>query len=100
MPSELQHPMKGLINIQNNDNKCFLWSHVRHLNSVDKDPQRITKKDQELVSKLYYEGINFPISKKDDCKIEVQNRICINVFCYENKLVYLVFYQIKNLMMA
>ena len=23
LPSELQHPMKGLINIQNNDNKCF-----------------------------------------------------------------------------
>ena len=23
LPSELQHPKKGLINIQNNDNKCF-----------------------------------------------------------------------------
>ena len=23
LPSELQHPMKGLINIQNNDNRCF-----------------------------------------------------------------------------
>ena len=28
LPSELQHPMKGLINIKNNDNKCFLWCHV------------------------------------------------------------------------
>ena len=24
LPAELQHPMKGLINIKNNDNKCFL----------------------------------------------------------------------------
>ena len=32
LPAELRHPMKGLINIENNDNKCFLWCHVRHLN--------------------------------------------------------------------
>ena len=44
-----------------------------------------------MVSKLNYEGINFPISKKDYCKIEVQNKICINVFCHENKLVYPVY---------
>ena len=66
----------------------FLWCHIRHLNLIDKTPQRITKKDKELVSKLNYEGINFPVSKKDSCKIEVQNKICINVFCYENKVVY------------
>ena len=45
LPAESRHPMKGLINIQNNDNKCFLWCHVRHLNCVDKNQQRITKKD-------------------------------------------------------
>ena len=32
LPKELDHPMKGLIDIQNNDNKCFLWCHIRHLN--------------------------------------------------------------------
>ena len=69
----------------------FLWCHIRHLNLIDKNPQRITKKDKELVSKLNYEEINFPISKKDYCKIEVQNKICINVFSYENKVVYPVY---------
>ena len=44
LPNKLKHPMKGLINIQNNDNKCFLWCHVRHLNLVGKNPKRITKK--------------------------------------------------------
>ena len=27
LPKELSHPMKDLISIQNNDNKCFLWCH-------------------------------------------------------------------------
>ena len=44
-----------------------------------------------MVSKLNHEVINFPISKKDYCKIEMQKKICINVFCYENKLVYPVY---------
>ena len=47
--------MKGLVNIKNNNNKCFLWWHVRHLNLVEINPQRITKEDRELVSKLDYE---------------------------------------------
>ena len=32
LPAELKHPMKGLIYIKNNDKKCFLLCHVRHLN--------------------------------------------------------------------
>ena len=31
LPKELKHPMKGLINIRNDGNNCFLWCHVRHL---------------------------------------------------------------------
>ena len=30
----LRNSMKGLINIKNNDNKCFLWCHIRHLNPL------------------------------------------------------------------
>ena len=33
-------------------------------------PESIKKKDKEQVSKLNYEEINFPISKKHYCKIE------------------------------
>ena len=72
-----KNPMKGLINIKNNDNKCFLWCHIRHLNLVERNPQRIT--------------IDFPVSKKNFCRIEMQNKICINVFCYDNKLTYPVY---------
>ena len=41
-----------------------------------------------MISDLNYEGIKFPVSKKDYFKIERQNNICINVFCYENGLTY------------
>ena len=33
--------MKGLINIQNEDNECFSWWLVRFLNLVNKNPAKI-----------------------------------------------------------
>ena len=44
-----------------------------------------------MIDDLNYEGIAFPVSKGDYCKIERQKNICINVFCYENGLTYLVY---------
>ena len=88
MPSELKNSKKGLINIKNNDNICFLWFHVRHLNLIKKHPERIKKEDKRLANNLSYERIEFPISEKDYCKIEKQNNIRINVFCYENGIIY------------
>ena len=85
MPKELNDPMKELINIKNNDNKCFLWCHVRHLNLNGAKLERITKKDKEI-------GVDFPVSKKDYSKTEVMNKINVNVFSYENKVVYPVFF--------
>ena len=67
--------MKGLINIKSNDNKCFLWCHIRLLNSLKIHPERITNVDKNMISDLDYED-------KDYFKIERQNNICINVFCY------------------
>ena len=91
LPDELKNLMKGLINIKNSNNKCFFWCYIRHLNLLKTYPERITKKDKELVSKLNYEGISFPVSKKDRCKIEKQNNIWINVFCNDNKLTFPVY---------
>ena len=44
-----------------------------------------------MINDLEYEGIKFPVSKKDYCKVERQNNICITVFCYENGLTYPVY---------
>ena len=90
LPDELKNSRRGLVKIQNVDNKCFLWRHIKHVDLIDKISLKIIKKDKELV-KLNYEGINFPVPKKDYYKIEVRNKICINVFCYENKVVYPVY---------
>ena len=36
LPEELRNSKKGLINLNNEDDKCFLWCHVRHLNPQKK----------------------------------------------------------------
>ena len=41
LPVELRIPRKGLINIKNKDQKCFLWCHVRHINPSKENPERI-----------------------------------------------------------
>ena len=41
LPIELRSPRKGLINIKNKDQKCFLWCHVRHINPSKERPERI-----------------------------------------------------------
>ena len=55
--------MEGLINIKNNDNKFFLWYHIRHLNPL-KHPERITKTKKKMVSDRDCEGIESPVPKK------------------------------------
>ena len=30
LPDKLKKSKQGLINIKNNENKCFLWCHIRH----------------------------------------------------------------------
>ena len=91
MPIELCSPRKGLINIKNNDQKCFLCCHVRHINPTQYHAGRIKKTDRRIASNLNYEGIEFPVQEKDFSKIEVYNNISINLFGYENELVYLIF---------
>ena len=40
---------------------------------------------------LMMKELNFLFQKRNYCKIERQNNICINVFCYENGLTYPVY---------
>ena len=84
LPKELQNSMKGLINLQNEDEKCFLWCHVRHLNPQKKYPQRIKLTDKEFAKKLDYSGVTFPVSYKDYNKIEKQNQINVYVYGYSS----------------
>ena len=91
LPQELRNSKKGLINIKNEDNECFRWCHIRHLNPQEKNPQRIKKLDNQYIKNLNYSGIEFPVATKQYNKIEKQNNININVFGYENKQPYPIY---------
>ena len=49
------------------------WCHIRHLNLVKMHPERITNKDRKMINDFDYEGIKFPVSEKNYCKIERQS---------------------------
>ena len=91
LPTELRNSAKGLINMKNEDNECFRWCHIRHLNPQDKYPQRIKKSDKAFIENLNYSGIEFPVTTKQYNKIEKQNEININVFGYEEKQKYPIY---------
>ena len=85
-PKDINHPKKGLINIENtDDNECFKWSTVRYLNLADRNTARIKKTDKEFAKKLDFKNINFPVKIRDHQRIEKNNFIDISVFGYENK---------------
>ena len=58
-PDQLRNSKKGVINIKNNDNKCFLLCHIRHSN-----PLKITKADRRMVNDLNYQGITVELKRK------------------------------------
>ena len=81
LPVELRNSRKGLINIKSKEQKCFLWCHVRHINSAKEHPERIrkvdkklvkhitnqekiTEEDKQLISDLDYDEIEFLFKKR------------------------------------
>ena len=69
LPKELADK-KAIINMQNEDNKCFLWCVLRALNPKGDHPERL---DKELMGKdntLNMEGIDYPVSLKDLNKLK------------------------------
>ena len=72
---------KSIINIQNKENKCFLWSILRYLHPVQMNEVRLTDlRDYE--NDLNLKGINFQVKVKDITKFENNNPDLpeINVF--------------------
>ena len=84
LPTELRNSKKGLINMKNEDEECFRWCHIGHLNPQIKYPERIKKEDKKMINELNYDGIDFSLSQKHYSKVEKQNSIRINVFGYED----------------
>ena len=70
---------KAVINIQNDGDKCFLWSVLAHLYEANYSKHRVYHyKPHE--SELNMNGIAYPVTVKDVPKFEKQNGISVNVF--------------------
>ena len=92
LPKELDHPRKGLIEIQNtDDNACFKWSLVRYLNHADCNPARITKANKDFAKRFHFKDIRFSVKTRDIHKIEKNNSTGISVFGCENKVKYPIY---------
>ena len=83
LPKELKSK-NAIINMKNEDNKCFLWCVLRALNpSKDKHPSRIDKDLKSKEHTLNMEGITYPVDLKDIKRFEKQNLdISISVLGY------------------
>ena len=46
---------------------------------------------KEIAEELNYDEIEFPIQEEDFNKIQIKNNTCINVFVYENRLVFPIY---------
>ena len=58
--------------------------------NIQKELKKLKKK-KKIAKKLDYDRIEFAVQEKDFNKIEVKNNICINVFGYENELVFPIY---------
>ena len=65
IPSALNHPMKGLVNLKNKDIECFKWCHLRFISLQNRDPDIIKKQDKKIASTVDYRGIKFPMKTRD-----------------------------------
>ena len=79
LPKKLQR--QGLINIKNEDNYCFIWSYIRYLNPVNKNPNRLTKKDKELFNNIYQKlkYFEFPLKINKNNIVKIENILEINI---------------------
>ena len=96
LPDKLKNPMKGLINVKNNDNKCFLWCHIRHLNPLKIHPESITKEDKKLFMILIMRGLNFLFQKRIIAELKDKTTFALMYSVMKIIRLILFIYQIKS----
>ena len=77
---------KAIINMKNQDDKCFMWSVLRALNLKDKNNDRIDEDLKSKVDTLNMEGIQYPVSLRGIDRFEHLNpEISITVLGYNEE---------------
>ena len=72
---------KCIVNQKNNDHKCFQYATTLALNfnKIDKNPQR-TSRIKPFIENYNWNDINFPATKKDWNRFEVNNKnVALNI---------------------
>ena len=85
LPEALKNK-QAIINMKNQDEKCFMWSILRALNPKDKNAERV---DNDLKSKqdtINIQGIRYPVNFRDIDRFEHLNpNISISVLGYNKE---------------
>ena len=97
LPAKLRSSKRGLINIKNNDQNCFLWCHIRHIDLVKIHPEIIKREDKKLANDLDYDRVEFPVREKDFSKIEKRAIFALTCFVTKRSWTSQYMFQIKNL---
>ena len=85
LPQALKN-RKAIINMKNQDDKCFMWSVLRALNLKDNHPERIDNDLKNKVDTLNMEGIQYPVSLRAIDRFEHLNpEISITVLGYNEE---------------
>ena len=85
LPQALKN-RKAIINMKNQDDKCFMWSVLRALNLKDNHPERIDNDLKSKVDILNMQGIQYPVSFRGIDRFESQNpEISISVLGYNEE---------------
>ena len=85
LPQELKN-RKAIINMKNQDDKCFMWSVLRALNPKDNHPERIDNDLKSKVDTLNMEGIQYPVSLRGIDRFEHLNpEISISLLGYNEE---------------
>ena len=82
LPKELS-VKKCLINIKNNDNKCFMWCVLAHLHPPKHKAERCFNY-YKYCNDLNFSGIPFPVAINKVPLFERQNNIGVNVIGYDS----------------
>ena len=97
LPVELRSPRKGLINIKNEDEKYFLWCHVRHLilqKNIQKEFKKLTKK---LLKNVIMMELSFACKKKILAKLKGKTIYALTCLVMKMGWFFRFMFQIKNL---
>ena len=84
LPKEISSN-RAILNIQNQDDKCFLWSILAHLHEVPENNHgyRVTKY-MPYQHELNMKDISYPVPLVDIPRFEKQNNISVNVIGYDS----------------